>query len=115
MPLLASCNLEVPAAILVFWVNVCPPSVLNAPQKDASSFATPSVSPGPPVPRSARASYHTTARLPLVGSSAILGRNWLLVGLSSFTRTGLLHVLPVSSEYCTQIFVLSLSSECPSG
>src|SRR5258708_19777638 len=107
MPFLAWGDLEVPAAILVFWVNVCPPSVLNAPQKDASSFATPSVSPGPPVPRSARASYHTTARLPLVGSSAILGKNWLLVVLSSLPRTGPLPVLPASSHYCTSLPVLS--------
>ena len=57
-----------------------------------------SVSPGPPVPRSLRQSYQTTARLPVVGSSEIFGRNWLLAVLSSFTRTAPLQVAPPSSE-----------------
>src|SRR5437867_11103642 len=97
MPFCASCEFDVPALIWVLLVNVCP-SLLNAPQNWASSFGTPSVSPGPPVPRSLRESYHTTARFPLVGSSEIFGRNWLFVVLSSFTRTGPLHVEPLSSE-----------------
>src|SRR2546421_6535663 len=52
MPFPESCEFEVPALIWMFVVNVCPPSVLNAPQNWASSFGTPSLSPGPPVPRS---------------------------------------------------------------
>src|SRR5215469_16654435 len=101
MPLPESCEFDVPALIWMLGVNVCPPSMLNAPQNCASSLGTPSVSPGPPVPRSLRASYQTTARLPLVGSSAILGKNWLFCVVSSFTRTPLLHVVPPSSEYRT--------------
>src|SRR5438876_10560062 len=93
-----SCESDVPALIWMFLVNVSPPSVLNAPQNWASSFGTPSVSPGLPVPRSLRESYHTTARFPLVGSSEIFGRNRLFFVLSSYTRTGLLHVAPSSSE-----------------
>src|SRR5712692_10358408 len=89
-----SCEFDVPALIWMFALNVCPPSVLNAPQNWASSLGTPSVSPGPPVPRSFRESYHTTARFPVVGSSEIFGRNWLFFVLSSFTRTGALHVPP---------------------
>src|SRR5690242_6132310 len=98
MPLPESCEFEVPALIWMLGVKLCPPSVLKAPQNCASSLGTPSVSPGPPVPRSLRASYHTTASLPLVGSSEILGRNWLLVVWSSLTRTPPLHVTPLSSE-----------------
>src|SRR5258708_18863781 len=45
-----------------------------------------------------RQSYQTTARLPVVGSSEIFGRNWLLAVLSSLTRTGALQVVPLSSE-----------------
>ena len=56
------------------------------------------MSPEPPLPRSLRASYHTTATLPLVGSSAIFGRNWLFVVASSFNRFAALHVAPLSSE-----------------
>src|SRR5437588_903788 len=93
-----SCEFDVPALIWMFGVNVSPPSVLNDPQNWASSFGTPSVSPGPPLPRSLRESYHTTARFPVVGSSEIFGRNWLFFVWSSFTRTPLLHVAPLSSE-----------------
>src|SRR6266516_7851652 len=93
-----SCEFDVPALIWMFEVNVFPPSLLNAPQNWASSFGTPSVSPGPPVPRSLRESYQTTARFPLVGSSEIFGRNWLFFVLSLFTRTGALHVAPLLSE-----------------
>src|SRR5437762_7875049 len=73
MPLPESCEFDVPVLIWMFLENVCPLSVLNAPQNWASSFGTPSVSPGPPVPRSFRESYHTTARFPVVGSSEIFG------------------------------------------
>src|SRR5713101_239229 len=93
----ASLEFDVPALIWMLLVNVCP-SLLNAPQNCASSFGRPSVSPAPPLPRSLRASYQTTAICPVVGSSEILGRNWLLALLSSFTRTGVLHVAPPSSE-----------------
>src|SRR6266487_3209969 len=92
-----SCEFDVPALIWKFG-NVSPPFVLNAPQNWASSFGTPSVSPGPPVPRSFRESYHTTASFPLFGSSEIFGRNWLFFVWSLFTRTGLLHVAPLLSE-----------------
>src|SRR4051812_23222463 len=47
-----------------------------------------------PAPRSLRLSYQTTARLPVVGSSEIFGRNWLLAVVSSFTRTAALQVAP---------------------
>src|SRR5438128_657161 len=50
MPFPESCEFDVPALIWLFVVNVRPPSVLNAPQNWASSFGTPSVSPGPPAP-----------------------------------------------------------------
>src|SRR5919204_6721967 len=92
-----SCEFDVPALIWRFGVNVWP-SLENAPQNWASSFGTPSVSPGPPAPRSLRESYQTTAILPVVGSSEIFGRNWLFVVASSFTRTGALQVAPPSSE-----------------
>src|SRR6266849_1995658 len=51
-----------------------------------------------PAPRSRRESYQTAARLPVVGSSEILGRNWLFTVESSLTRTPELHVAPPSSE-----------------
>src|ERR671931_593646 len=89
---------EVPALIWMLGANETPPSVLNEPQNWASSFGRPSVSPGPPAPRSLRASYQTTAMSPVVGSSAILGRNWLFAVASSFTRLGALQVAPLSSE-----------------
>src|SRR5258708_4452333 len=98
----------------MFGVNVCPPSVLNAPQNWASSFGMPLVSPGPPRPRSFRESYHTTARFPVVGSSEIFGRNWLFVVLSSFTRTGALHVAPSSSEKRTKMSIFLLLLGCSS-
>src|SRR3989440_8400333 len=101
MPLPESCEFDVPVLIWMFAVKVCPPSLLNDPQNWASSLGTPSVSPGPPVPRSFRESYHTTARFPVVGSSEIFGRNWLFFVRSSFTLTGLLHVVPSSSEWRT--------------
>src|SRR3989442_925910 len=100
MPLWASCEFDVPALIWMLLANVCP-SLLNAPQNWASSFGTPSVSPAPPVPRSLRASYQTTAMSPVVGSSEIFGRNWLFVVVSSLTRTGALHVAPASTEQRT--------------
>src|SRR5437867_9380412 len=96
-----SCEFDVPVLIWKFGVKETPPSALNAPQNCASSFGMPSVSPGPPAPRSARESYHTTARLPVVGSREIFGRNWLLLVPSSFTRTAALHVAPPSSEWRT--------------
>src|ERR1041385_2434045 len=98
MPLPESCEFDVPALICRFGVKDTPPSVLKEPQNWASSFGTPSVSPAPPVPRSARESYQTTANLPVVWSSEIFGRNWLLVVASSLTRTPLLQVAPPSSE-----------------
>src|SRR5260370_8080833 len=91
-----SCEFDVPALIWMFALNVCPPSLLNAPQNWASSFGTPLVSPGPPVPRSFRESYHTTARFPVVGSSEIFGRNWLFVVRASFPRPPLPHLAPPS-------------------
>src|SRR5512142_848378 len=93
-----TCEFDVPALIWKLGVKDKPPSVLKAPQNCASSLGIPLVSPGPPVPRSARESYQTTARLPVVWSSEILGRNWLLCVLSSLTRTPALHVAPSSSE-----------------
>src|SRR5437868_5153194 len=98
MPLPESAALDVPALIWRLAPKDAPPSVLNAPQNWASSLAMPSVSADPPVPRSPRASYQTAARLPVVGSSAILGRNWLFAVESSLTRTPELHVAPPSSE-----------------
>ena len=86
-----------PALIWRLGVKLVP-SLEKAPQNCASSFETPFVSPVPPVPRSLRESYQTTAIWPLVGSIAILGMNWLFVPVSSFTRTGALHVVPESSE-----------------
>src|SRR5258708_40017033 len=93
-----SWELEVPALIGMLRVKLAAPLVLNAPQNWASSFGMPSVSPGPPVPRSLRQSYQTTAMSPVVGSSEIFGRNWLLVGVLSFTRTAVLHRAPPSSQ-----------------
>src|ERR671936_1184754 len=93
-----SWEFDVPALIWRFGVKVCP-SLEKAPQNCASSFGTPSVSPAPPVPKSARESYQTTAILPVVGSSEIFGRNWLLDVASSFTRTAALQVAPPSSEW----------------
>src|SRR5260370_14235986 len=107
-----SCEFDVPALIWMFGVNVCPPSVLNHPQNWASSFGPPLVSPGPPAPRSFRESYHTTARFPVVGSSEIFGRNWLFVVLSSFTRSGALHVAPSSSEKRTKMSIFLLLLGC---
>src|SRR6478752_3016681 len=101
MPFPESCELEVPALIWMFVVNEAPPLVLNAPQNCASSFGRPLVSPGPPAPRSSLESCQDTARLPVVGSSAIFGRNWLFLVVSSFTRTPALHVAPPSSEWRT--------------
>src|ERR1041384_6434416 len=109
MPLPESCEFEVPALIRIFGPNEAPPFVLNAPQNCASVLGRPSVSPEPPVPRSLRASYQTVARLPVVWSSAILGRNWLFTVLSLLTRTPELQVDPLSSENCTKMSVLSLS------
>src|SRR6059036_2245646 len=104
MWLLASCEFDVPALIRRFGENVWP-SLEKAPQNCASSSGTPSVSPAPPVPRSARESYQTTAIRPVVGSSEIFGRNWLLVVASSLTRTGPLQVAPSSSERRTSTSV----------
>src|SRR6266498_3028391 len=94
-----SWELEVPALICRLGVKLVPPLVLNAPQNWASSLAIPSVSPGPPAPRSLRLSYQTAASLPVVGSSEIFGRNWLLTVWSSLTRTAGLHVAPLLSEW----------------
>src|SRR5713226_5953106 len=99
MPLCASAAFEVPVLICRLGVNACP-SALNAPQNWASVLGRPSVSP-PPVPVSLRASYQATARFPVLGSSEILGRNWLLVVASSLTRTGVLQLEPWLSEYRT--------------
>src|SRR6266849_688675 len=71
MPLPESCEFDVPALIWILALNVSPPSVLNAPQNCASSLGMPSVSPGPPNPRSFLQSYHTTAISPVVGSREI--------------------------------------------
>src|SRR6266536_650718 len=98
MPLPESCEFEVPALIWKLGVKDAPPSVLKAPQNWASSLGMPSVSPAPPVPRSARESYQTTDRFPVVWSREIFGRNWLLVVASSLTRTPLLQVAPLLSE-----------------
>src|SRR2546423_13404730 len=108
MPLWASAEFEVPALTRRFE-NVAPPSVENPAQYRASSFGRPSVSPAPPVPRSARESYHDATRFPVVGSSEIFGRNWLFDPTSWFTRTGELHVAPSSSEWRTYTSVSSLS------
>jgi hypothetical protein len=43
-------------------------------------------------------SYHETATLPLVWSSAIAGLNWLLLVRSSFSLTAGDQVAPASSE-----------------
>src|SRR5215510_11704379 len=99
MPLPERRELEVPPLIWKFAVKLAPPLALNAPQNCASSLAIPSVSPGPPVPRSLRLSYQTVASLPVVGSSDSLGRNWLLTVWSSLTRTAPLHVAPLLSEW----------------
>src|SRR5205085_4613567 len=93
-----TCEFDVPALIWIFGVKDVPPLVLKAPQTCASSLGMPSVSPAPPAPRSFRESYQTTARLPVVWSSEILGMNWLFLVLSSFTRTPALQVAPLSSE-----------------
>src|SRR5690349_10098594 len=93
-----ACAFDVPALMRLFGVNDAPASVLKAPQNCASSFGMPSVSPGPPDPRSIRESYHATASCPVVGSSDIFGKNWLLVVVSSLTLTPALHVAPMSSE-----------------
>src|SRR5438093_12394192 len=92
-----SCEFDVPALIRKFGVNDAP-SQLNEPQTCASVFATPSVSPEPPRPRSLRESYQVTPTWPVVGSSATFGMNWLLRVVSSLTRVGPLHVAPLSSE-----------------
>src|SRR6266487_2633695 len=98
IPLPESWELEVPPLIWMLGVKLAAPLVLNAPQNWASSFGMPLVSPGPPAPRSLRLSYQTTAMLPVVGSSEIFGRNWLLAVVSAFTRTAALQVAPLSSE-----------------
>src|SRR5437870_5176795 len=98
MPFPESGAFEVPALIRRLELALTPPSTLNAPHNWASVSATPSVSPGPPVPRSCRLSYHDIARYPVVSSSESLGRNWLLVVASSFTRRPALQVAPPSSE-----------------
>src|SRR2546430_453079 len=93
-----ACEFDVPALIWIFGVKDAPPLVLKAPQNCASSLGMPSVSPAPPVPRSARESYQTTARFPVVGSSEIFGRNWLVLVASSLTRAPLLQDAPSLEE-----------------
>src|ERR1041385_8544941 len=96
----------------MFGRPVCPPSSLTVAYTTASSFLMPSVSPGPWFPRSLRQSYHEMARLPVVWSSAIRGRNWLDVVASSFTRSSGLHVAPWSSEDRNWTSISLLSSGC---
>src|SRR5712692_1699797 len=55
-----------------------------------------------------RASCQVTAILPVVWSSAIRCRNWLLVPASSLTRTGELHEVPLLSEKITKMLVSAL-------
>src|SRR5438128_11907398 len=92
---------EIPAPIWVLACHVAPPSVLKDPYSTASSFATLFVDPDPGTPVSLRESYQVAPRKPVDWSSAIRGRNWLLVPASSFTRTGELQVAPLSSEWRT--------------
>src|SRR5512141_2449093 len=101
MPLCESAEFEVPALIWKFGWKDWLPLVLKVPQNCASVLGRPSVSPEPPVPKSERESYQTTARFPVVGSNEIFGMNWLLTVLSSLTRTPLLQVAPLSSEWRT--------------
>ena len=42
-------------------------------------------------------------------STAMAGMNWLLAVWSSFSRTGWVHVVPLSSEYWNMMSMLSLS------
>src|SRR5712692_7642383 len=98
MRLTESAALDVPSLIWILPPHHTPPLVLKAPQNCASSLAILSVSPEPPAPRSRREWYQTAPRLPVVGSSEILGRNWLFTVESSLTRTPRLQVTPPSSE-----------------
>ena len=88
---------DVPALIWKLGRKLTPPSMLIAAKNCASSFGVPSLSPAPPAPRSFRASCQETAMYPVVGSTAMRGRNWLLVR-TSLTRTGVLQCRPSSSE-----------------
>src|SRR6266496_4277398 len=101
---------EMPVAICWLACHVAPPSVLNDPNSTASSFATLFVDPEPWTPPSLRESYHVAPRNPVDWSSAIRGRNWLLVVASSFTRTAELHVAPLSSEWRASMSLSLLSS-----
>src|SRR5437762_14354970 len=60
------------------------------------------------VPPELRASYQLTATLPVTGSEAMAGRYCEKAVWSSLTRTGWLHVVPLSSEVRTK---MSRSSE----
>src|SRR5439155_11756390 len=106
---------EIPAAIWVLACQVAPPSVLKDPNSTASSLATLFVDPDPGTPPSFRESYQVAPRKPVLWSSAIRGRNWLLVVASSFTRTAALHVTPLSSEWRASLSPLLLSSVISSG
>ena len=59
-------------------------------------------------PGATNASYGTPPTLPVLWSTAMLGKNWLFVPMSSLTRTGAVHVLPASSEKRTKMSALSL-------
>src|SRR5262245_42212896 len=97
MPLLARTAFDQPGSI-VKLVQVNPPSTVSAPKNCASSFATALVPLGK-TPLSLRASCHEQITPPVVGSTAICGRNWLRIGLagSSLTRISPLHVEPLLS------------------
>src|SRR5436190_21009113 len=97
-----------------FGDHVTPPLSLTAAKNCASVFATPSRSPAP-LPESLRQSCHDTARLPVVGSSASFGRNWLRVVASSLILTGALQFVPPLSEQRTSTSWLLLSAGASSG
>src|ERR1043166_9225035 len=109
MPLFAVVALDVPGPMRTLGDHVRPPLSLTAAKNCASVFARPSRSPAP-LPESLRQSCHVTARLPVVGSSASLGRNWLRVVESSLILTGALQLVPPLSEKRTKMSWLLLSA-----
>src|SRR5882672_842260 len=108
MVLLARSALNVPALTWKFLEKVNPLAVGRAAtaQSCASSFTVRLVEPDP-VPRSFLASYHAKATFPLVGSTAILGRNWLNLVRSVFTLRAELQVPLSSSEKRTRTSVFA--------
>src|SRR4051794_3305657 len=97
-----SASLEGPALTRTLGKYDRPPSTLTVAYTSASSLGVPSAV-------SLRASYQARPTLPVVWSTAMLGRNWLS-GLGSFTTTGPLQVWPLLSEKRTKTLVSALAT-----